>query len=129
MNRRAFFLSLTGAAGCTSSRRRLNVFNWSEYVAPETIPDFEREFGVEVRYATYESSEEMLAKVFGGNSGWDVVFPSNSFVQPMRDLGLLAPIRRDRLANLSHLAARFQSPPWDPRTMASDEIKMQLGIW
>ena len=116
MNRRAFLLSAAGAAACARDRRpRLNVFNWSDYVAPETIPNFEREFGVRVRYATYESNEEMLAKVFSGNSGWDVVFPSNNYVGPMRELGLLAPLRRDWLPNLNNLEARFQAPPWDPR--------------
>ena len=74
MNRRTFFLGAAGLAGCArDTRSRLNVYNWSAYVAPETIPGFESEFGVRVRYATYESNEEMLAKVFTGNSGWDVV--------------------------------------------------------
>lgn len=115
MNRRAFLLSAAAAAGCArDSRPSLNVFNWSDYVAPETIPNFEREFGVRVRYATYESNEEMLAKVFSGNSGWDVVFPSNYYVGPMRELGLLAPLRHNLLSKLSNLEARFQAPPWDP---------------
>jgi len=65
------------------------VWNWSNYVAPETIPNFEREFGAEVRYVTYESNEEMLAKVISGNSGWDVVFPSNYYIGPMAALNLL----------------------------------------
>ncbi|HLJ15413.1 MAG TPA: spermidine/putrescine ABC transporter substrate-binding protein [Bryobacteraceae bacterium] len=116
MNRRALLMAVAGMAGCSRTRSaRLNVFNWSDYVAPETVPDFEREFGVAVRYATYESDEEMLAKVFSGNSGWDVVFPSNSFVGPMRDLRLLAPLRHDLLPNLHNLDTRFQAPPWDPQ--------------
>ena len=79
MNRRTFFLGLAGLAGCTrDTRPRLNVYNWSAYIAPETIPDFEAEFGVRVRYATYESNEEMLAKVITGNSGWDIVFPTHN---------------------------------------------------
>ena len=57
---------LAGLAGCTSSARpRLNVCNWSNYVAPDTIPNFEREFGVAVRYGVFESNEEMLAKALG----------------------------------------------------------------
>jgi spermidine/putrescine transport system substrate-binding protein len=56
----------------------------------------------------------MLAKVMTGNSGWDVVFPSNSFVEPMRDLSLLAPLDHARLTNLENLDARFRSPQWDP---------------
>lgn len=109
-------MSVSGAAlGCTTGRRRrLNVYNWENYVAASTIPDFEREFSCQVRYATYGSAEEMLAKVMSGNSGWDVVFPSNSFVQPMRELALLATLDHNRLTNLRNLDGRFQSPEWDP---------------
>ena len=115
MNRRLFFLGLAGLAGCTRDRRpRLNVYNWSNYVAPETIPNFEREYGVTVRYGVYESNEEMLAKALTGNSGWDVVFPSNYLIRPMRENGLLAPLRHEWLKNLSNLEARFQAPSWDP---------------
>ena len=107
--------ALLGATAChTSSKRRLNVFNWENYVAAATIPNFEREFNCQVRYATYSSAEELLAKVMSGNSGWDVVFPSNSFVPPMRELGLLEKLDHTRLSNLNHLEARFQHPEWDP---------------
>ncbi|MBX5495559.1 MAG: spermidine/putrescine ABC transporter substrate-binding protein [Bryobacteraceae bacterium] len=115
MNRRTFFLGLSGLAGCSRhSRPRLNIFNWSNYVAERTIPDFEREFGVSVRYAVYESNEEMMARVLSGNSGWDIVFPSNYYIQPMAKLGLLAPLRHALLPNLSHLDPAFQRPSWDP---------------
>jgi spermidine/putrescine transport system substrate-binding protein len=115
MNRRTFFLGLTGLAGCTRDRRpRLNVYNWSNYVAPDTVSSFEREFGVSVRYSVYESNEEMLAKALTGNSGWDVVFPSNYLVRPMRENGLLVPLRHEWLRNLNNLDARFHAPTWDP---------------
>jgi spermidine/putrescine transport system substrate-binding protein len=94
--------------------RRLNVYNWSDYIAHDAIGDFEREFNARVRYGTYESTEEMLAKAITGNSGWDVVFPSNSYIQPMRELGLLARIDARKLRNLENIDRRFQSPPWDP---------------
>lgn len=114
MNRRLFFLSMSGLAGCTRPRLpRLNVLNWTDYVAPETIPNFEREFGVQVRYGVFESAEEMLARVMTGNSGWDVVFPTNYFIKPMVELGLLGELDRSRLPNAAALDARFQSPPWD----------------
>ncbi|SRR5258706_7740231 len=113
--RRAFLAAASGAlAACSrSSRPRLNVWNWSNYVAPDTIPNFEREFGAEVRYVTYESNEEMLAKVISGNSGWDVVFPSNYYIGPMTALNLLAPLRHEWLPNLNHLDTPFAAPSWD----------------
>jgi spermidine/putrescine transport system substrate-binding protein len=114
MNRRVFCMGLAGLAGCSRGRPRLNVYNWSNYVAPDTVANFEKEFGVRVRYATYESNEEMLAKVLTGNSGWDVVFPSHNRILPMRQYSLLAPIDHARLPNLGNLEPRFQRPPWDP---------------
>jgi spermidine/putrescine transport system substrate-binding protein len=108
-------LSLPGAAGCTRSPAgRLNVYNWSNYVGAATISTFEREFGVEVRYGIFESNEEMLAKALTGNSGWDVVFPSNYFIRPMRENGLLARLRHEWLPGLENLDRRFHAPEWDP---------------
>ena len=79
MNRRVFLLGTTALAACArDSRPRLNVFNWSTYIDPAMLARFERERGVRIRYGTYESNEEMLARVLTGNSGWDVVFPTHS---------------------------------------------------
>jgi spermidine/putrescine transport system substrate-binding protein len=114
VNRRAFLIGGAAAGAAACGGPRLNVFNWSDYVAPDTISNFEREFGLRVRYGTYESIPEMLAKVMSGNSGWDVVFPSAEYIRPMRDLGLLARLRHDWLPNLDALDATFQRPPWDP---------------
>lgn len=117
MERRWFLagLSTALASSCTrDSRPRLNVWNWSSYVGPDTIPNFEREFGVRVRYAVYESNEEMLARVMGGNSGWDVVFPTSYLIEPMREMGLLGRVDHARLSNLQHLDVPFRRPAWDP---------------
>lgn len=115
MRRRTFFLGLTGLAGCTrDTRPRLNVFNWSNYVAENTIPNFEAEFGVRVRYAVYESNEEMFARVMSGNSGWDVVFPASYFLPPMLENNLVARLRHEWLPNVDRLEAVFRAPRWDP---------------
>ena len=113
MKRRTFLLAGAASAACGRGPR-LNVYNWSDYIAPETIPQFERESGVRIHYGTYESNQEMLAQVMSGNSGWDVVFPSGDFIEPMRALKLLAPIDHTLLPNLSALSSEFQRPPWDP---------------
>jgi spermidine/putrescine transport system substrate-binding protein len=57
----------------------------------------------------------MLAKVFGGNSGWDVVFPSNYDIQPMAESELLAPLDHSRLRGLDNLDERTRQPVWDPQ--------------
>ena len=116
MNRRAFVAMCGGLAACSRDRRpRLNVYNWSAYIGAETVPRFEAEFGVRVRYATYESNEEMLAKVLTGNSGWDVVFPTHNRLEPMNAYGLIAPLRHDWLPGLNNLGDPFRRPAWDPQ--------------
>jgi spermidine/putrescine transport system substrate-binding protein len=118
MNRRYFLfgsLAASGLGACSRDHRpRLNVLNWSAYIAPDTVPKFEAEFGARVRYGIYESNEEMLARVMGGNSGWDIVFPTGYIVKPLLANSLVAPIRRELLPNLSQLEPRFQRPDWDP---------------
>ena len=114
MTRRALLLAGAGAAGCTPDRRpRLNVFNWSAYIDPAMLRRFEDERGVRIRYGTYESNEEMLARVMSGNSGWDIVFPTHSRLGPMAAHGLLAEIDHTRLRGLHNLGQRFHSPVWD----------------
>ncbi len=115
MNRRHFLIATAGLGACSRDHRpRLNVFNWSAYIDPETVPKFEAASGVRVRYGIYESNEEMLARVMGGNSGWDIVFPTDYLVKPMLANGLLAPIHRELLPNLAELEPAFQQPDWDP---------------
>jgi spermidine/putrescine transport system substrate-binding protein len=118
MNRRAFFLSaaaLSVSTACTrDSRPRLNVYNWSTYIDPAMLARFEYERRVRIRYGTYESNEEMLAKVITGSSGWDIVFPTHSRLAPMARAGLLAPLDHRRLPSLPALDDRFQHPEWDP---------------
>jgi spermidine/putrescine transport system substrate-binding protein len=115
MNRRIFLLGLPGLAGCTrQTKPRLNVINYSDYIAKETVPAFEKEFNVEVRYsAVIEGSEETIAKTMSGNSGWDVVFPENRLVFPMHEMGLLTPLDHAKLPNIQHLTKLFQAPDWD----------------
>src|SRR4051812_14941474 len=104
MRRRVFLIGGAGVVACRpDSRPRLNVLNWSAYIDPAMIERFERERGVRVRYGTYESNEEMLARVMTGNSGWDVVFPTHSRVGPMTTHGLLVPLAHDRLPGLANL--------------------------
>src|SRR5258707_10130762 len=57
---------------------RLNVYNWSDYIAPDTIPKFEAEDGIKVTYDVYDGNEVLEAKLLSGRSGYDIVVPSAS---------------------------------------------------
>jgi spermidine/putrescine transport system substrate-binding protein len=94
--------------------KELAVYNWSDYIAPDTVAGFEREFGVKVTYDTYESNEELLAKLQSGARGYDVVVPSSYLVPAMLPSHLLMPLHRDLLPNFTNIDATFVNPPWDP---------------
>jgi spermidine/putrescine-binding protein len=103
-----------GSAELGPIERELNIYNWSDYIAPELIPRFEREFGVRVTYDTFESSEEMVAKLQAGARGYDLVVPPTYAVTALIAAGLLAPLSPRYLTNRGQLAPVFRGLPHDP---------------
>jgi putrescine transport system substrate-binding protein len=75
----------------------LNVYNWSDYVHPDTIPDFEEEFGIEVNYDLYDSTEVVEAKLLAGQTGYDVIFHSTRYSARLIPIGVYQPLDRSRL--------------------------------
>lgn len=72
-------LIMPGSAPAAAQEEKvLNVFNWSDYVAPDTIANFEKETGIKVNYDVYDSNDILETKISVGKSGYDVVFPSAS---------------------------------------------------
>lgn len=81
----------------------LNIYNWSDYVAPDTIANFEREYGIDVNYDVYDSSEIVDAKLLAGNSGYDVVFHSYQFASRLTPLGIFEKLDYSKLGNVKYL--------------------------
>lgn len=82
----------------------LNVYNWSDYVAPDTIANFEAATGIKVNYDVYADNETLETKLTAGASGYDVVFPSaRPFAQRQIKAGLYATLDKSKLPNLQHL--------------------------
>lgn len=94
--------------------KELRLYLWSDYLADDTIPNFEREFGVRVTVDTYESNEEMAAKLLAGATGYDLVLPSSYLFPVLFSADLLAPLRRELLTNWGNVAPMFLDPAWDP---------------
>src|SRR5262245_1444792 len=63
--------------------QQVNVYNWDTYIGETTIDDFSEATGIAVRYDLYASNDELFAKLRGGNPGYDVIFPSNDYVERM----------------------------------------------
>jgi spermidine/putrescine-binding protein len=94
--------------------KELAIYNWSDYIAEDTITNFEKEFGVKVTYDTYESNEEMVAKLQAGAAGYDIIVPSNYIVPVVVATGLAAELNKKYLTNFGNLAPTFQNPVFDP---------------
>tara|TARA_R110002094_G_scaffold125947_2_gene119966 strand:- start:1560 stop:2669 length:1110 start_codon:yes stop_codon:yes gene_type:complete len=108
-------VAMTGAA--LAQDRVLNVTNWGEYIAEDTIANFEAEYGIKVVYDLYDSAEAIDAKLLAGSSGYDVVSHSGSDVARLIKAGIVAPLDMSRLDNVKNmdpaLMAQLASD-WDP---------------
>jgi putrescine transport system substrate-binding protein len=87
----------------------LNIYNWSDYLADDTIPNFEKETGIKVRYDTYDNNEILHAKLVAGKTGYDIVVPSSTFARLQIDGGLLAKLDKSQLPNLKNLDPDIQA--------------------
>jgi spermidine/putrescine-binding protein len=94
--------------------QRLYVFNWSDYLDPELIEEFERRTGARVQYDNYSSESELDTKLLTGGGGYDVVFPSDHSMVVLVEKDLLAELDKSLLPNLAHLDPQFLDPPYDP---------------
>ncbi len=94
--------------------KELHIYNWSDYIAEETIPAFEKEFGVKVTYDVYESNEELMAKLQVGAGGYDLVVPTGYIVTVLAAQNLLFPLNKKYLTNFGNVAPMFVNPGFDP---------------
>jgi putrescine transport system substrate-binding protein len=89
----------------------LYIYNWSEYFAPETLPEFRQETGINTVYDVYDSNEMLEAKLYAGNMGYDVVFPTNyPYFYRQQQAGVYRPLDADLLSNLGNVAPVFLEP-------------------
>lgn len=98
-------LSLMGAmAGAAQADNKvLHVYNWSDYIAPDTIANFEKESGIKVVYDVFDSNETLEAKLLAGKSGYDIVVPSNSFLAKQIKAGVYQELDKSKLSNYDNL--------------------------
>jgi spermidine/putrescine transport system substrate-binding protein len=97
--------------------KELHIYNWSDYIAEDTVSNFEKEFGVKVTYDTYESNEEMVAKLQAGATGYDVIVPSGYIIPVLTATDLIEPINRKYLTNWQNVSPIFQNLPTDPESV------------
>ena len=87
---------------------QLNIYNWSDYIAEDTIANFEAETGISVTYDMYDSNEVLEAKMMAGSSGYDLVVPTGDFLARGREAGVYADIDMARLSNTGNQDKQVQ---------------------
>ena len=95
--------ALAGGVVHAADPKVLNIYNWSDYIADDTIKNFEKETGIKVRYDNYDNNEVLHAKLVAGKTGYDIVVPSSHFAKTQIEGGLLQKLDRAKLTNWGNL--------------------------
>ncbi|HSI61315.1 MAG TPA: polyamine ABC transporter substrate-binding protein [Ideonella sp.] len=96
-------LSAGGPAQAQEEEKVLNVYNWSDYIAEDTLKNFEKETGIKVRYDNFDNNEIVHAKLVAGKTGYDVVVPSSYWAKTQAEGGLLQKLDKAQLPNWKNL--------------------------
>ncbi|MDE7177093.1 MAG: ABC transporter substrate-binding protein [Lachnospiraceae bacterium] len=114
-------LTVISLTGCTSSVKGVNgqviVYNWGEYIDPETIRMFEEESGIKVIYDEFETNESMYPKVESGAVAYDIACPSDYMISRMIENGMLSEIDYEKIPNAKkNIGAEYydQAKGFDP---------------
>ncbi len=106
----------SGAAGAGAGSGRatakglvLNLYIWSDYLAPNTVSDFEKQTGIKVHVAYFDANETLETKLLAGSSGYDIVVPTASYFERQIKAGVYLPLDKSKLPNLKNM---------DPQLMA-----------
>jgi spermidine/putrescine transport system substrate-binding protein len=105
---------------------QISFFNWADYMDDDILDQFEEECGVRVNQDVFSSNEDMIARIQAGNSGYDLIVPSDYAVQIMVERGLLRELNLDNIPNLKNLNPDLMSLFYDPTNSYS--LPYQWGI-
>jgi spermidine/putrescine transport system substrate-binding protein len=119
------FALVLGLSACSSEAEtetastELNIYGWAGEIPDTVIAAFEAETGIKVTFDTFDSNETMISKLAAGNSGYDIVEPSQYAVQILVGQGLVQPIDYSKVEGKDNLRAKFINPSYDPENKYS----------
>jgi putrescine transport system substrate-binding protein len=96
-------LSALAATSASKSESKLNVYNWSDFIAKDTVSNFEKRHNTHVEYDNYDSDDILQAKLLVGRSGYDIVVPSSSYMAKQIQAGVYQKLDKSKLPNLANL--------------------------
>jgi len=105
----ALFGGLAASAALAADEPKvLNIYNWSDYIAPDTLANFEKETGIKVHYDNYDNNEILHAKLVAGKTGYDIVVPGAHFAKQQIAAGLFQKLDRSLLSKMGSLDPAHQ---------------------
>ncbi|PWC10385.1 spermidine/putrescine ABC transporter substrate-binding protein PotF [Brenneria roseae subsp. americana] len=96
-------LLMAASVTASAEEKTLHVYNWSDYIAPDTLQNFQKETGIKVVYDVFDSNEVLEGKLMAGSTGFDLVVPSASFLERQLAAGVFQPLDKSKLPNYKNL--------------------------
>ncbi|MEP6868490.1 MAG: spermidine/putrescine ABC transporter substrate-binding protein [Novosphingobium sp.] len=136
----AIGISFGGLAGCSKSdtgatagggaeEGKLNFYNWDTYIGETTLDDFKASSGIEVKMDLFDANDVLFAKFKAGNPGYDVIVPSNDFVERMSQAGMLMELDHSLIPNMKNIDPTFIDVAFDPgRKFSMPYTWLNIGI-
>jgi len=93
---------------------KVNFYNWDTYIGETTIEEFEDSSGIEVQYDLFADNAELFAKMRGGNPGYDLIVPTNNYVEQMIEADMLLPLDHSKIPNMKNIDPAFLDTAFDP---------------
>ena len=122
---------LAACSGGSGGDKVVNVYNWSDYIDPQVLKDFEKQYGIRVNYDVFDKNEVLETKLLTGNTGFDVVVPSAPFLELEIRAGALEKLDKSQLPNLRYLDPAVQRgvEQYDPgNEYAADYMWITSGL-
>ena len=98
----------------SQEEKKLNLYNWDTYIGENTLADFEAATGIAVKMDLFADTDELFAKLKGGNPGYDVIVPSSDMLERMIKASIVTPIDHAKIPNMANIAKPFQDASFDP---------------
>src|SRR5579862_2911031 len=126
--KRLFLLTLLLFSASAVAKDQFHLYNWNNYIAPETIKRFEDQCKCEVVQTYYSDNEELLAKLAAGAKGYDVLVPTSNAVEALIKGNQLKPIDKAQLSNLKNINPVYLNTTFDPGNAYSVPYAMSTTI-
>ena len=98
----------------SEEEKKLNLYNWDTYIGNDTLPNFTDATGIEVKMDLFADTDELFAKLKGGNPGYDVIVPDSDMLERMIKADMVIPLDHSKIPNMANIDEPFRDATFDP---------------